>query len=331
MNIRIRPIYTAACAGVLFCFVGGGTPLFAESVVGTVTTVMGKAYVTSAGSQEVILVKKGAETHFLDTYETKSKSRLKILFEDDSIINLGENSKILITEDLYDPGQNQRSRVIDMASGSMRVLVGKGFLSKGSKFEVHTPTAMAAARGTYFTAWVSDGKSGLTSGVLVIEGDVDVVPFVGTSVATPGGGVPALGEAGPISLKQGEMLLVGGAGAEPVQQATPEFIAERMKATDIPARVDHTELAVGEGQEASGNRLSFLSPDFLREGAQGEVKEVVQEKLREAARDAFAERLSEQKSAPLAGHEILNQEVLKAHILIDIPIPNNRSAIAFSP
>src|SRR6266704_2223401 len=37
-----------------------------------------------------------------------------------------------------------------------RALVGKLFAGRGSKFEIHTPTAVATARGTYFVVWIEE-------------------------------------------------------------------------------------------------------------------------------------------------------------------------------
>src|SRR5438876_11223448 len=46
-----------------------------------------------------------------------------------------------------------------MIQGKARALVGKLFAGLGSKFEVHTPTAVAAARGTYFVVWIEEKAS----------------------------------------------------------------------------------------------------------------------------------------------------------------------------
>src|SRR5207245_8550360 len=54
---------------------------------------------------------------------------------------------------------NQRSSVLRMIQGKARALVGKLFAGLGSKFEVHTPTAVAAARGTYFVVWIEEKAS----------------------------------------------------------------------------------------------------------------------------------------------------------------------------
>ncbi len=98
-----------------------------------------------------------------DIVETQKESRTKALFEDESLLTVGENSRIEITEHIYDPNQNLRRMVVRLVQGRLRVLVAKTFTGAGSKFEIHTPTAAAAARGTYFVVWVENGTSGVAN------------------------------------------------------------------------------------------------------------------------------------------------------------------------
>src|SRR2546425_11237118 len=48
--------------------------------------------------------------------------------------------------------------------GKARALVGKLFAGRGSRFEIHTPTAVATARGTYFVVWIEQ-KAGQKMGL----------------------------------------------------------------------------------------------------------------------------------------------------------------------
>jgi hypothetical protein len=123
--------------------------------IGSVTAVQREANVTHEGRLDVALVKLGESVLFKDFYETKTQAKLKLLFDDDSILSLGENTKLQIAENIYDPAKSQRSTVVNMVNGSVRALVGKVFGGAGSKFEIHTPTAAAAARGTYFIVWTT--------------------------------------------------------------------------------------------------------------------------------------------------------------------------------
>ncbi len=151
--------------------------------VGSVTAVKKDVNVVHPGEKQPTAVKKADAVLFGDLYETGPGSRAKLLFADDSIITMGEKTKITITEQIYDPSKDQRSTVVNMVSGKARALVGKAFTGSGSKFEVHTPTAVAAARGTYFIVWVFEQDGKLATGVWSSEGKLDV-----TGIASDGSG-----------------------------------------------------------------------------------------------------------------------------------------------
>jgi hypothetical protein len=91
------------------------------------------------------------ELRLKDSVETEKDSRTKLFFSDDSILNLGELSRVKVEEYLYSP-ENQRSKSIyNLLDGSLKVVVGR------SDLEVHTATAVAAARGTKFVVWTAKG------------------------------------------------------------------------------------------------------------------------------------------------------------------------------
>jgi hypothetical protein len=104
------------------------------------------------------------DVRFHDVIETQQASRTKALFRDDSILTVGERSRIEITEYVFNPRENIRSVVINLVTGKLRALVGKVFAGSGSRFEIHTPSAVAAARGTYFIVWLNDtGRTGVAN------------------------------------------------------------------------------------------------------------------------------------------------------------------------
>lgn len=158
-----RPaLATTWAAAALLVFAAGARSESADPI-GTVTAVQREVTVTHAAQTDVALVSLGGSVFFQDLYQTKDASRLKLLFQDDSILTLGERTSLTITENIYNPAKNQRSTVVDMAQGSVRALVGKVFGGAGSKFEIRSPTAAAAARGTYFIVWTTgEGKDLLT-------------------------------------------------------------------------------------------------------------------------------------------------------------------------
>jgi hypothetical protein len=164
--------------------------------IGVFTAVEGQVSVTRSGTDDALLAKLHDDVRFLDVIETARESRSKALLNDDSILTVGEHSRVEITEHLYDLRQNVRTVVVNLVRGKVRALVGKVFTGTGSKFEIHTPSAVAAARGTYFVVWHVDGISGIANvgvhgAVDFQSGDSMVRVEPGNFSIVPPGGTPS--------------------------------------------------------------------------------------------------------------------------------------------
>jgi FecR protein len=154
---------------LIFCFVAVYLVLVASSApaetgrdaIGFYTAVSGLVTVEHAGDAHIFPVKLNDQVWFKDVIETRNESRTKAFFEDESVLTVGQNSRVEINEYVYQPEHNIRRAVVRLMQGQVRALVSKIFKANGSKFEVHTPSAVAAARGTYFTVWVENGRSGI--------------------------------------------------------------------------------------------------------------------------------------------------------------------------
>jgi hypothetical protein len=129
--------------------------------IGFYSAVAGHVSVTHSGEARVFPVKLHDQVLFKDVIETQNESRTKAFFQDDSILTVGENSRVEINEYIYNPEDNVRRAIVKLMQGQVRALVSKVFKANGSKFEVHTPSAVAAARGTYFAVWANNGESGI--------------------------------------------------------------------------------------------------------------------------------------------------------------------------
>ncbi len=132
-----------------------------KNEIGFYTAVMGHADVTHLDEDRVLPVKLHDQVWFKDVIQTQAESRTKALFQDDSMLTVGENSRVEIDEYIYNPEKNVRQAIVKLMQGQVRALVSKVFKANGSRFEIHTPSAVAAARGTYFTVWVENGQSGI--------------------------------------------------------------------------------------------------------------------------------------------------------------------------
>ena len=136
-----------------------------EQAIGQFTVVKGNVTVAHAAAPDVRQhVAPQTPVVFHDEVQTESKAHTKALFVDDTLLTLGENTRIQINEYVFNPDQDQRSVIVNMIAGRVRALVGKHFAGPGSRFEVHTPTAVAAARGTYFIVWIeNNGTTGMAN------------------------------------------------------------------------------------------------------------------------------------------------------------------------
>jgi phage-related protein len=152
--------------------------------IGFYTAVLGTATVTHLGEAQVLPVKLQDEVLFKDVIQTEHDSRTRALFQDDSMLTVGENSRVEIDEYIYNPEKNVRLAIVKLMQGQVRALVSKVFKANGSKFEIHTPSAVAAARGTYFTVWVENGQSGIIN--IGEKGRVDFTSGGMTVAVDPG-------------------------------------------------------------------------------------------------------------------------------------------------
>ena len=152
------------------------------------------------GSAEVIRDKSyGAELDFgiqqMDDVRTNA-GRVGITFLDNSIVRLTENSKLVITEYIFDPDPSKGKMALQFASGTARFISSRlGKIDK-KNIRLSTPTADIAIRGTDFTCTVDElGRSliillpdanGISSGEILVTTATGTVtlnkPYQATTV-----------------------------------------------------------------------------------------------------------------------------------------------------
>lgn len=158
----------------------------AEQQVGRFVQLRGTATIERGKSPVSAKLKDGILAS--DTITTAAASRAKLLFIDDSVLTMSDNSKLVVKEFIYSKGEQGKS-VFNLLDGKMRSVVGK------TKFEVHTPTAVAAARGTVIYFDVGRVNNQSYSRIICLEGNVQIRNVV-TTVA------------GQVTLTPGTMVVV---------------------------------------------------------------------------------------------------------------------------
>ncbi len=126
---------------------------FAQNTVGQVTDITGSAKLERGGIEVEAAAMMPIKVR--DKLRTTAKSKVTVTFRDGSKLVLSESSSYTIDE--YSIGATNRIRAsIALWAGHLRAIV---FIAAGGvpDFEVHTPNAIAAVRGTEFeTAFIAD-------------------------------------------------------------------------------------------------------------------------------------------------------------------------------
>jgi hypothetical protein len=239
--------------------------------IGFYTAVAGQVSVTHSGEPRVLPVKLHDQVQFKDVIETQAESRTKAFFQDDSMLTVGENSRVEIDEYVYNPEENVRLAIVKLMQGQVRALVSKVFKANGSKFEIHTPSAVAAARGTYFTVWVENGQSGIIN--IGEKGRVDFTSGGTTVAVDPGhfsiaseGKVPSVPMPHYLSVKN--LSVKNGQPGSTIKSAE-RAVAKRVMTHDGSPHAVHsrekTELAPASPPAGLAQGLAAVERTTLRE------------------------------------------------------------------
>lgn len=178
---------TPACLALIFIFTAVAYSGNTKTEAGRILTVKGSVYLIRDALRNNALPRMKLLAG--DAVETARKSRTKLFFVDDSILNLGELSRVEVKEYLYSPERKRSRSIYRLIDGSLKMVVGK------SDLEIHTPTAVAAARGTKFIVWVEGSGDRMFTGIITLESAVQVRNI-------------AKGINGEVTVRQGQMSRV---------------------------------------------------------------------------------------------------------------------------
>jgi hypothetical protein len=140
----------------------------AEPVSGTVTVAVGDVKAIGEDGAETP-VEKGAKVAVGTTIKTGNDSRAVVVITPRSAIRIAANSEVVI--EMVDEEASPKQVMIDLKDGSLGALL-KPNAEGEIDFKVRTPSGVAAARGTFYSVVVEDGKGYAQ----VKEGRVEIVP-----------------------------------------------------------------------------------------------------------------------------------------------------------
>jgi len=178
-----------------------GVRVLAQFEAGTVSAVVGTLQLQRGRSAQQASV--GVPILVGDQLKTGPSDRARIVFQDDSVLDIGPDSEIEIDTHVFDQSKRRYESVLRLVRGAIRSLVSEYYSEPRSHYEVETPTAVVGVRGTEFitryypdaevTEVVGvDGEVNVAGRLAVIGGDVRVGPQFATQVRK--GGFPTTPE-----------------------------------------------------------------------------------------------------------------------------------------
>jgi hypothetical protein len=171
---------------VVFVLESGEAVAQKKDSIGFVIAAKGTVSITSgaAASRKAALRQ---EIYSGDTIRTGFNSSTKLLFDDNSTLSVTENSEVTITEHRFDRPSSLWTTIVRISHGRIRADVAEVYERAGARFEIHTPTAIAAARGTDFVVWTFIDKGRIYTGIAAISGTVTVTTPTRQSVVVSAG------------------------------------------------------------------------------------------------------------------------------------------------
>jgi len=144
----------ALVVGAVMLFATGmPSAAFASESVAIVKTLDGEATIIRGDQRMPAALGSTIEEN--DVVETSASGSVGLLFEDDTQLSLGPNSRATIDEFVYNPDQSG-SFVAKLWKGTLGFITGKVGKTTPENVRVETPLATIGVRGTAFVVSVDE-------------------------------------------------------------------------------------------------------------------------------------------------------------------------------
>ena len=149
----------------------GSACAFAEPQIGTVVLKSFKGAVGTRVAASPSPLYFGHEVFAQETISTPANGATVMRFHDQTQLQIGANSTVVLDRFVYDPNVDSADASIKFTKGVFRYIAGQSKTEDNIKLS--TPTTTLTIRGTKFLVYVAD-DGGTT--VSVLDGAVDVQP-----------------------------------------------------------------------------------------------------------------------------------------------------------
>jgi len=206
--------------------------------VGTVSLVLGKAYLVSPDNSRE-LIRAGTAIQVNDQIMTESNGHVHIRFVDQALVSVRPDSLLEIQRYDFNPQSPADSSIkLNLVEGITRAISGEGAHAARDRFRLNTPIAAIGVRGTDFVVSASEGSVR----ALVNEGAIVMAPFSNDCLVDNFG--PCAVNA--VELSQNSLQMVALEGAEPMPRLLP--------ATDERGSLSREEVAVADSNASADDK-----------------------------------------------------------------------------
>jgi hypothetical protein len=141
-------------------------------------------------TQEPRVLRVGVDVFANETVRTAEKSVARIVFEDQTKLEIGALSEVVLDRFVYDPNRSNSEVAVSIAKGIARFTTG---VLAHESYKINTPTATIGVRGTTLDLLADERGTWVyveSGSVTVTANGVTVVVNAGQSTFAPVGGTP---------------------------------------------------------------------------------------------------------------------------------------------
>jgi len=136
---------------LLFC----ALPVLADSsVIGYVKVLKGEARLTLTDQTQK--AELGSPVHLGEQLSTGHDGELGVTFKDETILSLGPDTSVTVTEFIYDPAKAELKLTAKMLKGALQYISGVIAKLKPEAVTIQTPSGYIGVRGTRFLVLVEE-------------------------------------------------------------------------------------------------------------------------------------------------------------------------------
>jgi len=136
-------------------------PIFcdaSDAPVGSINRLKGTASIIR--KNQVIPAQIGEKVYMMDSLKTGPDGSLGMVFKDDTLLSIGPQSEIIISEFIFSPAEGKLSIVTRLLKGTAAYLTGIIAKLSPESVRFETPVANIGIRGTRFAVKIEDPTPG---------------------------------------------------------------------------------------------------------------------------------------------------------------------------